>query len=142
MAIATLLNSFPQRAGNHDLLLRTFEEALKDCADDIICDTARKFVGGLIDGQSLTFAPSVAEFTKAARDLAEVRRAKNALIYRGEEIPHEPINKRIARVRASYAGRTLIADNVTFDKWLELARKKGLPANCEFVGLLSSIYAA
>lgn len=142
MAITTLLNSFPQRAANNDLLLRTFENALEGFSDEIICDTARKFVSGLIEGQSLTFSPSVAEFTKAARDLQEIRRAKAAVVFRGEEVPHEPINARIARVRASYAGRQLIAENVSHDKWLEMARKKNLPANCEFVALLSSVYAA
>jgi hypothetical protein len=135
------LNSFPQRAGNHDLLLRTFENALDGFTDEIICDTARKFVCGLVEGQSLTFAPSVAEFVKAARDLIEVRKA-GTLTYRGEELPREPINAKIARVRAQYANRQLIQDGISFDKWLEFSRKKNLPPNCEFVALLGAIYAA
>lgn len=142
MAIATLLNSFPQRAGNPDLLLRTFEDALSGIAEDIICDTARRFVTGQVEGQNLAFSPSVAEFTRAAKDLVEVRRARFAALPSPEIIPNEPIDRRVERVRCTYAGRKLIAENITYEKFKEMAASKSLPERCEFNGLLGAIYAA
>lgn len=137
-----MLNAFPQRQGNHDLLLKTFEETLKEISTETICDTAKKFTMGEVENQNLAFAPSIAEFTAAAKKLAELRRAKLLMLPRGEEIPSEPIDRKINRVRCSYAGRQLIEGNCTLERFKQLAEAKKLPDRCEYVGLLGEIYAA
>jgi len=139
-AIATLLNSFPQRAGNPDLLLRTFEEALSGTPDEIVCEVARKFVKGEIEGQSLTFAPSVAEFTKAASRLVEIRKATTLQIERGEAVPREGISAKIERIRSQYAGRKPLAENISFEQYQQMVKAKQFPEGSFFVGALGNVY--
>ena len=137
-----MLNAFPQRSGNPDLLLKTFEETLKDIPAAIICDTAKKFTMGEAENQNLAFSPSIAEFTAAAKKLAELRRSSALMLPRGDEIPTEPIDRKIQRVRASYASRELIESNCSIERFKQLCEAKKLPDRCEYVGLLGEIYAA
>lgn len=45
----------------------TFDKALTGIADQAIIEAASNYVAGKVSGQSLTFAPSVAEFCTEAR---------------------------------------------------------------------------
>lgn len=45
----------------------TYDQALSGVSDHAIVDAAANYVGGRVSGQSLTFAPSVAEFCTEAR---------------------------------------------------------------------------
>ncbi|HKY87631.1 MAG TPA: hypothetical protein VJL90_12785 [Pseudorhodoplanes sp.] len=47
----------------------TFEKGLGGVPDRVISETAKRFISNEIPGQSATFAPSVAEFVKAARSI-------------------------------------------------------------------------
>jgi hypothetical protein len=72
-----MLNAFPQGNQNPDLLLRTFEAAVREINPEAVLITAELFTTGQVDGQSAKFAPSVAEFT------VEARRQEKLLPYRG-----------------------------------------------------------
>lgn len=135
-----MLNSFPQRQGDPELLLRTFVEAMRGFGDQIVVDTAKRFVLGEVAGQSLTFAPSVAEFTNAARELVKVRVANGTPMIRQDEIPREPINARIDRVKRSYEGRACLASGIDHMTFAKMVQQKELPPDCEFVGLLGAAY--
>lgn len=141
IALTAMLNSFPQRAVNPDLLLRTYEQALHGVSDDVICEICKRYVTGEISEQSLTFSPSVAEFTIAARDLIAVRAALRALPGREPEIPREPITARVARVRREYAGRKLLAEQIDLKKYAILVSRGELPIKSEFVAVLGAAYA-
>lgn len=114
---------------------------MRGFSDQIICDTARKFVMGQVAGQNLSFSPSVAEFVSAAQHLADLRKAQTLALPRGEVIHSEAIDRKVERVRCSYAGRELIASGINIEKFKEMAGKKELPDRCEYVGLLGEIYA-
>jgi len=63
-----MLNSFPQQgATDSETLLKTYRAVLGDIGSQAIVEAAQKFVTGDVKGQSLTFAPSVAEFVQEAR---------------------------------------------------------------------------
>lgn len=66
-AITAMINAFPQSAVNLKALLLTFEQVLSGVSDQSITETATRFCSGLVEGQSRTFAPSVAEFSTEAR---------------------------------------------------------------------------
>lgn len=66
-ALTAMLNAFPQSAANTQALLLTYDKALTGIADQAITDAAGNFISGAVSGQSLTFAPSVAEFCAEAR---------------------------------------------------------------------------
>lgn len=48
----------------------TYNEALSGVSDQVISETARRFVSNAVESQSATFAPSVAEFAQEARRVA------------------------------------------------------------------------
>lgn len=52
---------------NLKALLLTFDQALTGVHDQAIQGAAANFIAGKVNGQSLTFAPSVAEFCSEAR---------------------------------------------------------------------------
>lgn len=66
-ALTAMINSFPQSAVNLKALLLTYDQALSGVPDQAIHDAAANFIAGRVSGQSLTFAPSVAEFCSEAR---------------------------------------------------------------------------
>lgn len=72
-AIARLFDAFPQSAGNPDLTLDTFDRILEGVSDQIIIDTVTRFLAGDVADQSLRFAPSIAEFNREARRIADLR---------------------------------------------------------------------
>lgn len=78
LAMAAMLNSFPQGSNDLDLTLRTFQSILGNLSSQAITETAQRFAAGEVQGQSLKFAPSVAEFTQ------EARRIESLLPYRNQ----------------------------------------------------------
>lgn len=68
-----MLNGFPQQA-TADLrgLLLTYDEDLVGVSEQAICEAAVRFRRGLVEGQSKTFAPSIAEFCVEARKIADI----------------------------------------------------------------------
>lgn len=72
-AIGRLFDAFPQSSGNPDLTLDTFDRILEGVPDEIIIDTVKRFLAGAVADQSLRFAPSIAEFSREARRIADMR---------------------------------------------------------------------
>lgn len=60
------------------------ESVLEGQPSEAICEAARRFAGGLVEGQSPRFAPAVAEFAQ------EVRRIAALLQYRGRPALPKP----------------------------------------------------
>lgn len=79
LAIAAMLNSFPQTAGSPDLTMQTYEAVLSGVTARAVIEAAQRFTSGEVRGQNRTFAPSVAEFVQEARRIAEI------LPYRGRQ---------------------------------------------------------
>jgi hypothetical protein len=123
-------------------LLRTYEEAMRVAGidDQIVGDLAGKFTRGEVEGQSLTFSPSVAEFTQAAKQLLEVRKSRTLLFDRGDEIPREPILAKVERLRHEYADRPVVATGVTHPDFIRMVQLKELPVGSLFVAAIGTIY--
>lgn len=85
-----MLNSFPRQASS-DIqgLLLTFDEDLNGIASAAIVEAAENFRRGLVEGQSLDYAPSSARFC------AEARRIHDLLPYRNRKaLPAPAANDR------------------------------------------------
>ena len=141
MALAAMINSFPQKTPNHDLLLRTYEEALRDTADAIVCEIAGRFTSGKVDGQSLTYAPSVAEFCHAARKLIELRVSLCMITDKRLPATHELVFATVNRAKNEYSGREPIAKNIDHFEFLKMVKRREIPPGSEFVAILRAVYA-
>lgn len=74
-----MFNAFPTGSEDTELRLRSVDAVLVGVPSEAICEAAQRFTGGLVEGQSARFAPSVAEFAQ------EARRISALLPYRGQK---------------------------------------------------------
>lgn len=139
IAIGTLLNAFPASAGDVDVLVRSFEAATADVPPAAVCEAAKRYMEGRVDGQNTRFAPSVAEFAMEARRLAELRQAisrprlpSSTYLRSGPA----PFQVKAERLRTKYADWTVIRKGVSFDEWRTLCASKQIPAGAMWIAAL------
>lgn len=123
------------------MLLRAYEESLRGTADDIVVEIARRYTAGTVEGQHLTFAPSVAEFSASCRKLVDTRLAARAIPYREPEIAHEPILARQNRVRKQYSDRAILFENIDDHEFAAMVKRREIPAGSLYVAMLETVYA-
>lgn len=89
--ITKMLNAFPQSAADIRALLLTYDQALTGVTDQAITEAAQRFTCGDVQGQSRTFAPSIAEFVQEARRVASMLPYRNRpALPRPTDPEHDP----------------------------------------------------
>lgn len=117
----------------------TYEAVLKDISSQAVIEAAQRFTMGEVQGQSKTFAPSVAEFVTEARQRQEYidLKAKPRLpLPRYFPGPKAPFQVRQEKRRAQYADRPVIEANVPLDRFIALSRAKQLPTGAIWVATM------
>lgn len=124
------------------------EAVLEGISSEAICEAAKRYAGGLVEGQNTRFAPSVAEFAQ------EVRRIASILPYRGRKALPKPKDERGPnspedQIRMGFkmsmlsaglgrdGGATLVreANDKGLGELIELARTWGIPVPAELASL-------
>lgn len=124
-------------------MLLSYDEDLTGISDLAIVETAQRYRSGGIPEQSETFAPSIAQFRKAAERQAEIisirkRPRLEAPVYRRSgPMPYE-ITRQHARDR--YAGRPILFEDVSFDQFRTLSVQGKIPAGSNWVACLGTVY--
>lgn len=117
----------------------TYEQVLQGLSTQAVTEAARMFTMGDVQGQSRTFAPSVAEFVTEARqrqeyiDLKAKPRLPAPRYFPG---PLAPFQVRQEKRRAEYADRPVIEANVPLDRFVALSRAKQLPTDAIWVATM------
>jgi hypothetical protein len=130
-AIARLFDAFPQSAANPDLTLDTFERILDGVPDQVIIDTVKRFLAGDVADQSIRFAPSIAEFNREARRIADLRsyaekpRLPSPKNYRSTGLL--PFEMRAEQHRQKFEGWDMVAENVSYDRFWSMHKAGELP---------------
>jgi hypothetical protein len=141
LAITAMLNSFPQgQATDQELLLRTYEAVLRDVSSEAITETAERFSGNRVTGQSDTFAPSVAQFATEARRMDGLIPYRNRPRLAPPERAHHHFDDPKTRIRMGFKMSVLSAgiglkrvDEVAranaegLDSLMALAQQWGVP---------------
>lgn len=136
LAIAAMLNSFPQGSSNPDLTMTTYEAVLRGASPQAIIEAAERFVKGLVSGQSKTFAPSIAEFFTEVTQRQEYidLRAKPRLppprYFPG---PLAPFQIRQQKRFAENSHLPVLFEDVSFDKWRLMSAAKEIPVGAKWV---------
>jgi hypothetical protein len=139
LAIATLLNSFPQGTADPDLTMGTYEAVLQDLSPQAVTEAAQRFTMGDVPGQSKTFAPSIAEFVAEARQRQEyidIKARPRLPAPRYFPGPLAPFQVRQEKRRAEYAGRPVIEANAPLDRFIAMSRAKQLPTDAIWVACM------
>ena len=139
LAVTAMLNAYPQTGGNPDLTMATYEMALRGLSSQAVIEAAQRFTMGEVQGQSKTFAPSVAEFVTEARQRQEyidIKAKPRLAAPRYLPGPKAPFQVRQAKRRAQYADRPVLEANVPLDRFVALSRAKQLPTDAIWVACL------
>jgi hypothetical protein len=144
MAIVTMLNAFPASNSNPDLLMGTYESVLAGMSSQAVIEAAQRYTMGDVQGQSKTFAPSVAEFVQEARQRQEYIDIKDKprlpapnYISRGPLAPFEI--KRQQRL-SQYGHLPVLATDVSYDQFRKLSAAREIPAGAVWVPILATVF--
>lgn len=131
-SIMVMLNGFPQTNQDYQIFLATLAKLCDGVAPEAVTGACRRFSDGLVEGQSLDYAPSTARFMDEVRRLDAIEQAKRkprlgyAGYQRGKLAPFEiAIEKAAADMAAQ--GRALLDDNATLDEFKSKARSGQIP---------------
>lgn len=142
LALTAMLNAFPQGSGNPDLTMGTYEAVLAAVSSQAIIDAAQRFASGDVPDQSLTFAPSVAEFVKQARFQASLIPTRNSprLAPPIRALENSSFLMRREKKLAEYADRQILHTDINFDQWKRLSKTQEVPVGAVWVSSLGTIY--
>lgn len=124
--------------------MRTYEAVLGDVSAAAITETAQRFVSGSINGQSKTFAPSVAEFVDAAKRQDEIIEIRNQprlpapRPYRGTG--SSPFERNRAKALAANAHLPVLFEDIGYDRWCHLSKSGQVPVGGKWVACLGTVY--
>lgn len=126
------------------MLLRTYRAVLADSSSQSIIEAAQRFTTGKVDGQSKTFAPSVAEF------VAEVERRQEYIDIKAKPAlpppryfpgPLAPFQVLQQKRLAENSHLPVIAENVNYDQFRKMSAMKEIPVGAKWVASLGIVYA-
>lgn len=127
--------------------MRTYEAVLRGVSSRAVVEAAARFVSGLVASQSVTFAPSVAEFAQEARRLDEwyarqeasaARTALPAVRYISDG--RAPFDVEQQRLKREHEHRPVIQQHATFEQFQALSKAGQLPPGASWVAALATIY--
>jgi hypothetical protein len=137
-----MLSSFPQTAGDPDVLLRVYIEDTAHIPDNIVALTAVRFRQGRIPKQSKQYAPTPAQFIEEAEQEHRLETLRNrprveppAIVRRGDFF------KRIDAKRALYSNFPVLFENIGHDDYQKMMARKSLPNPHFWVAHTGVIYS-
>ena len=117
----------------------TYEAVLAGMSSQAVIDAAQRFVMGDVEGQSKTFAPSIAEFVTEARKRQEIIKLKETPrlpVYRHHT--GSPFYVRQEKVRNKYRDCAILAENIGLAEYQTRIRE--FPPGHALVCAVATVY--
>lgn len=117
----------------------TYEQALTGVGEAAVDEACRRFISGDVEGQSKTFAPSIAEFVTEARKRQEIidLKAKPRIpVYRHHT--GSPFYIRQEKMRTKYQDCAKLAENIGLDEYRRRARE--FPEGHAWIAGLATVF--
>jgi hypothetical protein len=143
LEIARMRNSFAQTGDNADLTRDTYKLALQDLSSQSVIEAAQRFTMGDVEGQSKTFAPSIAEFVTEARkrqeyiDLKAKPRLPAPRYFPG---PLAPFQVRQQKRLSENSHLPVLFENINSDQWRKMSAAKEIPVGAKWCASLGIVY--
>lgn len=143
-AVTAMINGFPQSTADIRALLLTYDQALSAVSDPAISEAVTRFICGDVQGQSKTFAPSVAEFVQEARKQQDIidtisrrRIAPPSHVPTGGLAPFQ-----IARQKAltKFQDCPVIAENVGHIEFMAMSKARQIPVGGGWCAQTATVY--
>lgn len=123
--------------------MNTYEAVLRDASSPAVVEAAQRFTTGKVQGQSKTFAPSVAEFVaevERRRELIDIKAKPRLPAPKYFPGPLAPFQIRQQKRLVENAHRPVLFENVNFDQWRKLSANREVPTGAIWVASLGIVY--
>lgn len=135
-----MLDSFPQTSGNPDMTVSAYELAVTGLSSAAVTEAAQRFISGLVEGQSMDFAPASPRFAQEARKRqeyidAKVKKAKALPAPRYFPGPLAPFQVRQQKRLAENAHLPVLFENISYDQWRKMSAAKEIPVGATWCSL-------
>lgn len=122
-------------------------------SDDAVIRAAEKFAAGDVSGQSKTFAPSGPEFIAEVKFCQEILDLKARLALPAPQPPPSsrpqrrneapiisPFEIKRQKVLNENSNRVVLHEDVCFDQWCKMSRKREVPVGAIWVARLGVVF--
>ncbi|MBZ9894227.1 hypothetical protein LB545_07700 [Mesorhizobium sp. BR1-1-6] len=125
--------------------MSAFESSVAGLSAQAIIEACQRFRDGLVEGQSLDYAPATARFAAEARRRQEFIDAKKVATRslpapRYFPGPLAPFQVRQQKRLAENAHLPILFENITYDQWRKMSLAKEIPVGAKWVGTLGIVY--
>lgn len=121
----------------------TYEQALTGVGDAAVNEACMRFISGDVQGQSKTFAPSIAEFVQEARSRQEyidIKAKPRLPAPRYFPGPLAPFQVRQQKRLAENAHLPVLFEGVNSDQWRKMSAAREIPAGSKWIASLGIVY--
>lgn len=119
--------------------METYDLALRGLSDLAIIEAAQRFILGVVDGQSIDYAPAVPRFVQEARQRQEyidIKAKPRIPVYRHHT--GSPFYVRQEKTRTKYQDCPVLAENLNLDEYRR--RVKEFPAGHAWIAALATVF--
>ena len=139
-----MLESFPQTSGNPDLTVSAYELAVAGLSSQAVIETAQRFVSGLVEGQSMDFAPATPRFAQEARKRQETidirarpRLAARGYVQSGHLRPFEILRQ---KALTKFQDCPIIKENVSHTEFMAMSKAREVPLGGGWCAATTHVY--
>lgn len=121
----------------------TYEAVLQGLSQQAVTEAAQRFTMGDVQGQSKTFAPSVAEFVTEARsrqELIDLKAKPRLPAPRYFPGPLAPFQVRQQKRLSENSHLPVLFEGVNSDQWRKLSMERKVPVGAIWVASLGIVY--
>ncbi len=142
LEIARMRNSFAQTGDNPDLTRDTYKLALQDLSSQAVIEAAQRFIMGDVQGQSKTFAPSIAEFVQEARRRQEYITPAPRSLPAPRYFPGSlaPFQVRQQKRLAENSHLPILFEGINSDQWRKLSMERKVPTGAKWIASNGIVY--
>lgn len=142
--VVRMLESFPQTSGNPDLTVSAYELAIAGLSSQAVIETAQRFVSGLVEGQSMDFAPATPRFAQEARKrqeiidtIAQPRLAARGYVSAGHLRPFEILRQ---KALTKFQDCPVIKENVSHAEFQAMSKAQQVPVGGGWCAATCTVY--
>lgn len=137
-----MLEGFPQKSGNPDLTVSAYELAVAGLSSRAVTETAQRFNNGLVDGQSVDFAPAPARFAQEARKRQEIidtlaRPRLSAPTYIRGQAPFEILRQ---KALTKFQDCPILHENISHAEFMALSKTGKIPVGAVWSAATCNVY--
>lgn len=121
----------------------TYEQVLQGISPQAVTEAAQRFTMGDVQGQSKTFAPSIAEFVAEARrrqEFIDIKRKPSLPAPRYFPGPLAPFQVRQQKRLSENAHLPILHKDISYDQWRKMSAAKEIPVGAKWIASSGIVY--